>query len=105
MRLAAFGVCVAVLFLLINRPAYKSFFTDDDFDNLANAQEVDIGGIAQTLVNPNTVGNGQFRGVPYVYYYAMVRAARLHYAPYVAGIHVIHLLNVVLVWLVARALG
>ena len=35
----------------------------------------------------------------------MVRAARLRYAPYIAGIQLIHLLNVLLIWLLARALG
>src|SRR5260370_41601079 len=35
----------------------------------------------------------------------MVRAAGSHYAPYVVGTHAIHLLNVLLLWLVVRALG
>ena len=103
--LAVFAVCVAALFLLVNRPAYKSFFSDDDFDNLANARDADLKGFALTLVNPNTGGDGQFRATAYFYYYALVRWAGLRYVPYVAGIHALHFLNVLLLWWLARAMG
>ena len=104
-RLAAFALLLTGLFLAINRPAYRAFFAEDDLDNLANAYQVPGTEILRTLASPRVTGGDEFRATGYAYYYAMVRMAGLRYAPYIATIHAIHLFNVLLVFLLARALG
>jgi hypothetical protein len=103
--LATFAVCLVALFLIANRPAYKAFFSDDDFDNMANAREADLPGFAHAIISPTTQEQGQFRAAAYWYYYVLVRWAKLRFPPYVAGIHAIHLLNVLLIWWLARSMG
>jgi hypothetical protein len=105
LRLAIFAFALAALFLLINRPAYRAFFAEDDLDNLANGRNVTISALARTLLSPRVNDADNFRATTYAYYAAMARTAGLHYAPYVASIQAIHLLNVLLLWLLARALG
>ena len=103
--LLAFAAFVAALFLFVNRPAYQSFFAEDDLDNMANARGLKAPDIAYTLARPGVSGEGNFRVGAEIYYWALVRVAGLNYWPYIAGIHAIHLLNVLLIWLLARALG
>ena len=100
-----FAFAVIVLFLSVNRPAYRAFFAEDDLDNLANARDVGVIDIAKTLTQPRVTGGNEFRATTYAFYAAMVRTFGLRYAPYVAAIHLIHLLNVLLIFFVARALG
>lgn len=105
LRLLLFALCVAGLFLIANHSAYKSFFTGDDLDNMANARLLKWADVGRVLVDPSFVGPKTFRAVGYSYYLVLVRSAGMRYWPYVAGIHAIHLLNVLLLWLLARALG
>jgi hypothetical protein len=104
-KLAAFALALILFFLWMNKSAYRGFFTDDDLDNLANARGVDLEGIGRALVNPRVGVAGNFRAAAYWYYIAMAHAVGNRYIPYVAGIQAIHLLNVALVFLLARALG
>jgi hypothetical protein len=102
----AFALALALFFLWVNKPAYRGFFTDDDLDNLANAREIHISDIGRALVLPVAGGgDGNFRAAAYSYYFAMARTVGTRYGPYVAGVQAIHLLNVALVFLLARALG
>jgi hypothetical protein len=103
--LLTFALCIAGLFLIANRGAYRGFFSGDDFDNLANAREAQISYYGQALLKPRVVGEGTFRAVAHFYYFALVRVARLRYRPYVATIHLIHFFNIFLIWILARALG
>ena len=86
--LLIFALGVVSLFLIANRGAYRGFFTGDDFDNLANAREVEISYHGKALLKPRLVGDQAFRAAAHFYYYAMVRLAGLRYRPYVAVIHV-----------------
>jgi hypothetical protein len=104
-RLLLFALCLAGLFLIVNQSAFHSFFTDDDLDNMANARLMKWTDIARVLAVPSLSGPKVFRAVGYSYYVAMVRTAGLTYWPYVAGILAIHLVNVLLLWLLARGLG
>lgn len=104
-KLALFALALVLFFLWMNRSSYRGFFTDDDLDNLANARGVELSDIGKALVNPKIGGGGNFRAAAYFYYFAMARAVGNHYIPYVVGIQVIHLANVALVFLLARALG
>src|SRR5258708_27685076 len=105
LRLVLFTLCVAGLFLIANYFAYQSFFTGDDLDNMANARLVKWADIGRVLTDPAFVGPKTFRAVGFSYYLVLVRFAGMQYWPYVAGIQAIHLLNVLLLWLLARALG
>ncbi|MBZ5605233.1 MAG: hypothetical protein LAO79_23285 [Acidobacteriia bacterium] len=102
---AIFFLAIVVLFAAANRPAYNSFFASDDLDNIANAREAELSYYAKTLVNPIGQADTVFRPVPAFYYWVMARTAGLHFAPYVAVIQLIHLLNVALVFFLARSLG
>ncbi len=92
-------------FLVANRGAYKGFFTDDDFDHLANAREAEISYYGKVLLKPSLSGEETFRPVGHFFFYAMVRLFGVRFSPYITGIHVLHLLNVLLIWMLARALG
>src|SRR5258708_9603110 len=105
LRLLLFALCVAGLFLIANHSAYQGFFTGDDLDNMCNARLMKWSDIGRVLAQPSLSGPNTFRAVGYSYYVVLVRSAGLSYWPYVAGIHAIHLLNVLLLWLLARALG
>ena len=104
-RLLLFALCLTGLFLIANYSAYQGFFTGDDLDNMANARLVKWADIGRVLAQPSLSGPKTFRAVGFSYYVVLVRTASMTYWPYVAGIHVIHLLNVFLLWLLARALG
>ena len=94
--LIVFAIAVTALFLIANRAAYKSFFTDDDFDNMVNARETPLPAFAAALASPGLSGNGNFRAAAYLYYYFLTRFAGLEYARYVVWIHFLHLLNLLL---------
>lgn len=103
--LLIFAVTVIGLFFIANRGAYRSFFTDDDLDNIANVRAVDLAYLARTFVKPLIAPDAVFRPVPDLYYYVLARTAGLRFTPYVAAIQLLHLMNVFLVWLLARTLG
>jgi hypothetical protein len=96
---------MVLLFLIANRAAYRGFFTDDDFDNLANAREIPLSDYPRAFAIPALTGDGVFRAAPYFICSVAIRAAGLHFPRYIAMIHGLHLLNVFLVWRLARALG
>jgi hypothetical protein len=101
----AFAVTVCVIFLMANRGAYRGFFTNDDFENTANAQGTPLSYYGAALLRSNFDGRTTFRPIAALYYFAMVRLAGLHFEAYVIGIQILHLLNVVLIWMLARTLG
>jgi len=103
--LIAFALALVLFFLWMNRSAYRGFFTDDDLDNLANARGLDFSSIGKGLISPYIGRGDSFRAAGYSYYFVMAKAAGTRYIPYVAGIQVIHLLNVALIFLLARAMG
>ncbi len=104
-RLLIVFALLSTLFLWVNRSAYRGFFTDDDLDNLANARDASLADFSKALVSPGFGAQVNFRAAAYSYYFVLTRTAGLRYVPYVAGIQLLHLLNVALVFLLARALG
>src|SRR4051812_22636396 len=94
----------AALFLVVNREAYSGYFQDDEIDNLSWAPYLTsldyLKGLATPLYQPNN-----FRPVGHYYFHAVEAAVGLDFPVYVAVIHAIHLLNVWLLWLIARRLG
>jgi hypothetical protein len=101
---AAFFVVVAILFLIANKAAYKGYFQDDDLDTISWAYGSGINGFIDGWATP-FFSDVNFRPSGHFYYWAMIRLAGLHFPPWVGVIHVLHFLNVVLLWLVMRKLG
>jgi len=97
-------VAFAALFLLVNRDAYRGYFQDDEIDNLSWAPALGPMDFLQGALTPRFQVNN-FRPVGHYYFHAVEELAGLDFPAYVAVLHAIHLLNVWLLWLVARRLG
>jgi hypothetical protein len=90
--------------MVANRGAYRGYFSDDDLDNLSQGRDAELSYYGKMLLNPKFGGDTNFRPAAALYYHWMPRAFSLRFGPYVATIHALHLLNVLLMWLVARSL-
>jgi hypothetical protein len=100
----ALFLAMAMLFLIANRRASKGFFTGDELDSLGWTPRVPAADFALDLVNP--VYNARnFRPVGHLYFRIMSGVAGLDFPPYLPPIHLLHLLNVWLLWMVLRNLG
>ncbi|MEO7142247.1 MAG: hypothetical protein ABI165_01960, partial [Bryobacteraceae bacterium] len=102
--LAVVFLALAILFLIANRGAYRGYFSGDDLDTLAWTHDSDAGDFVRGLLLPKFYAHN-FRPAGHLFYFLMVRAAGLRFPPYVAVIQALHLLNIVLLWLLARKLG
>jgi hypothetical protein len=95
---------VLLLALVENRNAYQGYFEDDDLDTLTWARLLPLGnlilGIPSLKYPPD-----QGRAPGYFYYAALSRRFGLEYPPYVAVLQIVHMLNVVLLWLLLRRIG
>jgi hypothetical protein len=99
-----FLIAVAGFFLVANRAAYRGYFVDDELDDLAFTGEIDAIDYVQGLLLPRFYTNN-FRPAGHLFFYAMGKTARLRFAPYIAVLHILHIANVVLLWLVLRRLS
>ena len=97
-------VVVAALFLIANRGAYQGYFGDDEFDNLALTRAIGPAPALIALLSPRYYENN-FRPVGHLFYRALARTAGWRYPPYIAAIQFLHLINLVLIWLLARRLA
>jgi hypothetical protein len=97
-------VVIAALFLIANRGAYKGYFGDDEFDNLALTRAIGPGDSIAGLLSPRYYENN-FRPVGHLFYRALAAAAGLSYPPYIGAMHLLHLVNVALLWLILRRLS
>src|SRR5262245_21779554 len=101
---AGLFVLLTVLFLLMNRGAYKGYFSDDEIDNLSWTPFITAGGFAKAAATPRFL-EYNFRPVGHFYFHAMESRFGLDYPKYVGVIHFLHLLNCWLLWKLARRLG
>jgi hypothetical protein len=100
----ALFLAAALLFFTANRDAYRGFFQGDELDNIGWTFQSPVSAFAQDLVNP--VYNARnFRPMGHFYFRTMSRAFGLDFPPYLLPLHVLHLLNVWLLWMVLRNLG
>ena len=97
-------VVIAALFLIANRGAYKGYFGDDEFDNLALTRAIGPGDAVKGLLSPRYYENN-FRPVGHLFYRALAATSGLHFSPYISTLHLLHLANVVLLWLILRRLA
>ncbi|MBI4877203.1 MAG: hypothetical protein HY822_21425, partial [Acidobacteria bacterium] len=98
MKRVAILAAFVLLFLIANRGAYEGYFQDDELDNIGWTRDASWKVFAAGLATPRFY-ESNFRPPGHAFFKLMERAAQLHFPPYVAGIHALHLLNVVLVWL------
>jgi hypothetical protein len=97
-------LALAALFLMVNRPAYKGYFTDDDFDHLSWTRHAPLSEFVKGLLTPAFQTNN-FRPVGHLFYHEEAHFFGFDFKKYLATTHVLHFLNVWLVWLLARKLG
>jgi hypothetical protein len=96
-------LALVALFLVVNRPAYKGYLTDDDFD-LSWTRHASMGEFAIGLLSPNFQANN-FRPMGHLFYHLEGLLFGFDFQKYLAATHALHFLNVWLVWLLARKLG
>lgn len=97
-------LALAALFLIVNRAAYKGYFTDDDFDHLTWTRHAPARLFVKGLVTP-TFQTDNFRPVGHLFYHEESQFFGFDFRKYLATTQVFHFLNVWLVWLLARRLG
>lgn len=95
---------LAALFLIANRGAYGGYFQDDDLDNISWTSRADGQEFLFGLLTPRLATNN-FRPTGHFVYKVLASTAALRFPPYIAVLHVAHLLTVWLLWLVARKLN
>jgi len=105
---ARLGLCLLAaavcLFLLANRAAYRGYFYDDDLDALAWIRLLPLSDYLWGLVTPRFQVHN-FRPLSQLCVFTAHRLFGLDYPGYVAGLHLIHLANIVLLWLLSRRMG
>jgi hypothetical protein len=97
-------LALAALFLIVNRPAYKGYFTDDDFEHLSWTRQSPISTFVIGLITPKFQTNN-FRPMGHLFYHEEAAFFGFDFQKYLAATHVLHFLNVWLLWLLARRLG
>jgi hypothetical protein len=97
-------LAAAVLFYFENRPAYKSYFSDDDLDKMGWPTVIGNSDFAKEILTPK-YSEGLVRPIGYLYYRYMGRIFKLNYQPWVAVLQAGHLINVVLLFFVLRRFG
>ena len=97
-------VAFAVFFFVSNRGAYKGYFDGDDLDNLNMTDGVSVDLLVNKFLSPK-LDQSNFRPVGHAFFRYFGRSAGLNYGRYIVFIQAAHLVNVLLAWLVLRALG
>lgn len=101
----AAAICALVLlFLIANRGAYQGYFQDDELDNISWTIWVPAKDYLRGLLSP-LYSSANFRPVGHGWFAAMGGWAGLRFPPYVAAIHALHFVNILLVWLLMRRLS
>jgi hypothetical protein len=103
-RGAGLFVLLAAAFLIVNRGAYKGYFQDDEIDNISWTRLLSPQDFAQALITPRLADNN-FRPVGHFYFREAAGFFGLDFPKYVFVIQLVHLLNVWLLWLLARRVG
>ena len=100
----ALFLAMALLFFIANRGANQGFFQGDELDSLSWTPQIPAADFAKDLVNP--VYNARnFRPVGHLYFRIVSGAFGLDFRHYLLPLHLLHLLNVWLLWLVLRNVG
>jgi hypothetical protein len=90
-------------FLLANSGAYRGYFQDDEINSMAWTRWAPISEYLRLALNP--VHKDNFRPVGFLYFKLAEKFFGLDFPRYVAALHVFHLLNAWMLWLLLRRLG
>jgi hypothetical protein len=101
---ALYFLLLTAIFLAWNRDAYRGYFQTDEIDNVSWTPYTHAVDYLKTAVSPQFQPNN-FRPVGHFFFREASILFGLAFWKYVAAIHVFHLLNVWLIWLVTRRLG
>jgi hypothetical protein len=101
---AGLFLALAVAFLIVNRGAYKGYFQDDEIDNISWTSLLSPADYLKEALSPRFAVTN-FRPVGHFYFREAQHFFQLDFPKYVAIVQALHLLNVWLVWLLARKLG
>lgn len=91
-----------VLFCVENSSAYSGYFSDDDLSTLVWARVIPFSAVLHGFFSPRLA---DLRPSGVLYFFGLVRAAGLHFVPFLAVLQVAHLLNACLLFLTLRQLG
>jgi hypothetical protein len=94
-------LALAALFLIVNHAAYKGYFTDDDFDHLTWTRHASMRDFLSGLLTPKYQTNN-FRPLGHLFYHEESQFFGFDFPKYLAASHILHFLNVWLLWLLAR---
>src|SRR5689334_5962467 len=94
---------LAVLFLFLNAPAYTGYFQDDDLEAMGWSRFLPASAFLQELASPRFMANN-FRPVGHYYYHLFTILFQLHFPMYIFPLQMAHLLNLWLLWMIARKL-
>jgi hypothetical protein len=100
----ALFLATALLFFVANRGASRGYFRGDELDSLSWAPRIPAADFAKEFFNP-VYNTRNFRPVGHLYFRIMSRLFGLDFRRYLLPLHLFHLLNVWLLWLVLRGLG
>jgi hypothetical protein len=95
---------LSAVFLIVNRAAYKGYFQADEFDTMGWAQMGSAGHYFEAMASPlfSTIN---FRPTAHFYFHEAILHLGLDFPKYVLVVHLVHLFNVWLIWVLARRLG
>src|ERR1035438_10407808 len=94
---------LAAVFLVLNRAAYRGYFTDDDINSIAWTRWSPSYEYLKGALTP--IYAQTYRAVGFYFYHVTGPAFGLSFWKYVAVIHALHLLTLWLLWLVMRRMG
>lgn len=97
-------LAIAALFLIVNHASYKGFFTDDDFEHLSWTRHAPLSEFITGFLSPRFQANN-FRPAGHFFYHEEFQFFGFDFQKFLAATHALHLLNIWLLWLVARRLG
>ncbi|MGI8746068.1 MAG: hypothetical protein ACR2NN_26500 [Bryobacteraceae bacterium] len=94
---------ILALFITFSKTAYQSYFSDDDFSNLAVARFVPWLALPKAIFSLAYVANVRPLGL--LYYKLLGATAHYHFGAYLAVLQALHLATSLLLWLFLRRLG
>ena len=96
-------IAILLAFIALNYRAYDGFFQDDELDNLAWGPAVPLKDFGLALLKP-TFDVSNFRPAGHLYFHLMGQVFGMDFPPYMTPIFLLHLLNVLLLFLLLRRL-
>jgi hypothetical protein len=96
-------VAILALFITFNKAAFQSYFSDDDFSNLALVHFLPWRALPTSIFTPALIANVRPLGV--VLYKILDITAGFHFAVYVAVLQLLHVSTALMLWFLLRRLG